>query len=76
MPRRLNFPGEPVLGIMRSRTGSGVNVRALSCPRVSFRNAVTSAGLEMKAGMTRSIPGVRAPLLPLTRSHATVRKSG
>jgi hypothetical protein len=61
---------------MRSRTGNGANVRALSCPRVSFRNAVTSASLEMAAGMTRSTPGERAPLLPLTLSHATARKSG
>ena len=76
MPSRLNFPRLPGLGIMRSRTGSGVNVRAFSCSRVLPRNATMSASSAMKAGITRSTPAVRAPLLPLTLSHATARKSG
>lgn len=76
MPRRLNSPRLPGLGIMRSRTGNGVNVRALSCSRASFKNAVTSASSEMKTGMTRSTPGVLPPLLLRTLSQATVRKSG
>ena len=76
IPNLLSFPPLPGLGIMRSRTGSGVNVRAFNCSRVLLRKATMSASSAMKAGTTRSTPAVRAPLLPLTLSHATVRKSG
>ena len=76
MPSLLYFPGCPPLGINRSRTGSGVNVRDFSCCRVLSKKAAMSASSEMNAGITRSTPAVRAPLFPLTRSHATVRKSG
>ena len=77
IPSLLTFPGWPGLGINRSRTGSGVNVRALSCSRVSDRKAAVMCGLAAtRAGATRSTPAVRAPLFPFTRSHATVRKSG
>jgi hypothetical protein len=76
IPSLLNFPGCPDLGINRSRAGNGVKARAFTCSRVSLRKAATSAGSEMNAGITRSTPGVRAPLFPATRSHATARKSG
>jgi hypothetical protein len=76
MPNLRSFPPPPGLGIMRSRAGSGVNVRVFNCSRAFLRKATMSASSAMKAGITRSTPAVRAPLLPLTLSHATVRKSG
>ena len=76
IPSLLSFPPLPGLEIMRSRTGSGVNVRAFNCSRASPKKTTMSASSAMKTGITRSTPAVRAPLLPLTLSHATVRKSG
>jgi hypothetical protein len=44
---------------MRSRTGSGVNVRVFNCSRVFPRQATMSASSAMNAGITRSTPAVR-----------------
>src|SRR5450755_1039458 len=63
IPSLLSLPVLP-LGIMRSRTGNGVNTPAFSCWRVSLRSAATAASSEMDRGATRSTPAVRAPLVP------------
>jgi hypothetical protein len=72
MPRRRGLPD--ALGIVRSRTGSGRNLPALRSSRSPRRNPSRPASIE--AGFTPSTPAVRAPRLPRTRSHATVRKAG
>jgi hypothetical protein len=62
------------LGIIRCRTGRGSNRRALRSSRSRRRNA--SSPTTMERGVTPSTPAERAPRLPRTRSHATVRKAG
>src|SRR5690554_5372941 len=71
MPRRRSLPS--ALGILRSRTRVGVNLRALRSSRSPARNSPTSL---MERAVTPSTPAVRAPLLPLTRSQATSRNAG
>src|SRR6266542_2749777 len=66
----------PGLGMVRSRTGSGVNVRALSSARRSSKNASTPRPASMDRAVCPSTPAVRAPLLPRTRRHATSRNAG
>ena len=63
-----------LLGIIRCRTGRGSNRRALRSSRSRRRNATSPATMER--GFTPSTPAERAPRLPRTRSHATVRKAG
>jgi hypothetical protein len=61
---------------MRSRTGSGVNVRDFNCCRVSPKKATMSASSEMNAGITRSTPAVRGPLIsphPFPRDREEIR---
>ncbi len=71
--RRLFVPG---FGIIRSRTGRGWNVRALSWPRRSSRNASAPRRRSMSRTVCPSTPDERAPVLPLTRCHATARNAG
>jgi len=73
IPRRRNFPD--AFGIIRSRTGSGANLRALRSSRNSRRNSSPSLA-PIERGFTPSTPAVRAPRLPRTRSQPTVRKAG
>ena len=63
----------PALGISTSRTGMGLNVRALSSARSPVSNL---AGEATERGATPSTPAVRPPLFALTRSHETTRKAG
>jgi len=69
--RRLALPG---LGIIRSRTGIGVNNRALRSSRRTGKNH--SAAAKTDSGLTRSTPADRFPRLPRTRAHATTRTAG
>ena len=70
--RRLVLPG---LGIIRSRTGIGVNCLS--------RRSLLRSGQEQllgsehwRPGGTPSTPADRLPRLPLTRVHATTRTAG
>ncbi len=63
------------LGIIRSRTGNGANSPGLEI--VSQPGEERSAAPNtMERGRTPSTPADRAPRLPRTRSHATMRKAG
>jgi DNA invertase Pin-like site-specific DNA recombinase len=63
-------------GYYRTSTRTTSKTIDFSWSRASPRKATTSAFSEMNRGTTPSTPAVRAPLLPRTRSHAMVRKSG
>ena len=72
MPRPRSLP--PDLGISFSRTGKGSNRRTLRSSRSPVRNV--SLPKTMERGATPSTPTDRAPRLPRTRAHATVRNAG
>jgi hypothetical protein len=74
IPSRRCLP--PGLGICRSRTGNGANLRAFSSARRSARNPSTPWPRSMSRAVRPSTPAVRAPLLPRTRCHATSRNAG
>src|SRR5690625_725536 len=71
IPSRRNLPS--ALGIIRSRTREGRNPPDL---RSSLKPSRNAAALLTERALSPSTPAVRAPLLPLTRSHATSRKAG
>jgi hypothetical protein len=75
MPNRRTFPPPTGLGIIRSRTGIGRNVPALTCARRSSRNSWTPAS-STSATARPSTPGDLAPVLPATRCHATISVAG
>jgi hypothetical protein len=61
------------LAIICSRAGDGTNLPGL---RLSLsKGRIVSAIESRSCGVTPSIPADRAPRLPRTRSHATVRKT-
>lgn len=64
------------MGIITCRTGIGWNARAFNCVRTSFRNTSTPIWDRIRATVTRSTPGVRAPALVATRSKACTRNAG
>src|SRR5690625_3282807 len=71
IPSRRNLPS--ALGIIRSRTREGRNPPDL---RSSLKPSRNTTALLRERTLNPSTPAVRAPLLPLTRSHATSRKAG
>ena len=74
IPSLRTFPDG--LGIMRSRTGSGVNVPAFNWARRSSRNPGTPMISSTSATVRPSTPGVWAPRLPATRPNATISVAG
>src|SRR5215216_898839 len=74
IPSRRCLP--PGLGISRSRTGNGANLRAFRSVRRSARNTSTPWPRSMSRAVRPSTPAVRAPLLPRTRCHATSKNAG
>jgi hypothetical protein len=76
IPRLLTFPDPPGFGILRSRTGSGRNEPSLREVRSASRNPRTPTCSSTSATVRPSTPGVRAPVLPATRSNATISVAG
>src|SRR5215218_3222658 len=74
IPSRRSLP--PGLGISRSRTGNGANLRAFRSARRPARNASTPWPRSTSRATCPSTPAVRAPLLPRTRCHATSKNAG
>jgi hypothetical protein len=74
IPSRRSLP--PGLGICRSRTGNGANLRARSSARRSARKLSTPRPRSTSRAVRPSTPAVRAPLLPRTRCHATSSNAG
>ena len=74
MPSFLSFPDPPGLGILRSRTGCGRNVPCLSWARRSSRNPGIPTRSSTSTTVRPSTPGVRDPVLPATRSNATMQR--
>lgn len=63
-------------GIITCRTSTGSNSPDFSESRMWFRNASTPIRVSIQTTVARSIPGVLAPTLPATRSHACSRNAG
>src|SRR5258708_7997594 len=74
IPRRRFLPS--ALGIMRSRTGTGTKLRAFNCVRNRSQNTSTPSSDSIAYAVLPSTPAERAPLLLLTRSHATNTNAG
>ena len=74
MPNARSFP--LALGIITCRTGTGWNARDFNFSRTPRRKASTPTRDVIHATVTRSTPGVRDPLFPATRCHATIRNAG
>ena len=74
MPRLRSFP--LALGIITCRTSTGLKVRSFNCSRTPHKNASTPIRWRIWATVALSTPGVRDPLFPATRSHATIKNAG
>ena len=74
MPSRRYLP--PRLGIITSRTASGLNLRALRSSRSSDRKPCSPTTVVMWRAVRPSTPAERAPRLLLTRAQASTRTAG
>src|SRR5579859_3069881 len=75
IPSLRSFPF--FFGIITCRTSDGRYSPAFSWSRICSRKPLTPPSrFSTAATVTASMPGVRAPLFPLTRIHASARKSG
>ena len=74
IPRLRSFPF--AFGIITCRTSTGRNSPDFSESRIWPRKASTPIPVSIRAAVALSIPGVLAPLLVDTRSHACTRNAG
>jgi hypothetical protein len=74
MPSLRSFPLD--FGIITRRTSTGRKPPDFSSIRIWSRNASTPIPDSIEATVARSTPGVRAPTLLATRSHACTKNAG
>ena len=74
IPNFLSFPDDP-LGIITCRTSTGRKSPDFNDSRMPSKNVTTPTWASIRATVARSTPGVRAPALLDTRSHACIRNA-